>query len=62
MHQETTALAVVRYRNPVSLLTVGKLTLTDTSHGRQRALLIPREKIKRLTLERREEENLHNAA
>jgi hypothetical protein len=30
--------------------------------SRQHAILIRGEKIKRLTLERREEENLHNAA
>jgi hypothetical protein len=41
---------------------VGELTLTDTYRGRQRAILSRREKIKHLTLEGREEENLRNAA
>jgi hypothetical protein len=40
----------------------GELTLDDTYYGRQRAILIRREKIKRLTLERRKEENLDDAA
>jgi hypothetical protein len=40
----------------------GSMTPGDTYHGRQRALLIRWEKIKRLTSERGEEENLGNAA
>jgi hypothetical protein len=62
IHQETTAFAVVRSKNPVSLLAVGDLTPEDTYNGRHRAILTQREKIKCLTLERREEENLSNAA
>jgi hypothetical protein len=38
------------------------LTPDDVYRGRQRVILIRREKIKRLTLERREEENLSHAA
>ena len=41
---------------------VGNLTPDDMYHGRQRAILSPREKIKRLTLERRKKENLRDAA
>jgi hypothetical protein len=41
---------------------VGELTPSDTYLDRQRAILIRREKTKRLTLERGEEENLGNAA
>ena len=62
MHQETTAVAVVRSENLASVLIVGELTPNDTDHGHQRAILIRREKIKRLTLERREKENLGGAA
>ena len=36
------------------------MTPDDTVHGRQRETLIRRERIKRLTLERRNDENLHN--
>ncbi len=42
--------------------TVGELTPNDMYHGRQCVILSRREEIKRLTLERREEENLHSAA
>ncbi len=38
------------------------MTPDDVYHGCQRAILIRREKIKCLTLDRREEENLSNAA
>ena len=41
---------------------IGNVTPDDMYHGRQRAILSRREKIKRLTLERRKKENLHNAA
>ncbi len=41
---------------------MGDLTPDDTYHGRQSAILSRKEKIKRLTLERREEENLGNTA
>ena len=41
---------------------MGELTPDDMYHGRQRAILSRREKIKRLTLERRKKENLSNAA
>ena len=40
----------------------GELTPNDMYRSRQRVILNRKEKIKRLTLERREEENLHNAA
>ncbi len=68
--QETGHLAVRRFRvgqkrtartRKIFRETVG-LTPDDTYHGRQRSILIRREKIKRLTLERREEENLHSPA
>ncbi len=41
---------------------IGNVTPDDMYHGRQRAILSRREKIKRLTLERRKRENLSNAA
>ena len=41
---------------------LGNVTPDDMYHGRQRAILTQREKIKRLTLERRRKENLRNAA
>ena len=41
---------------------IGNVTPDDMYHGRQRAILSRREKIKRLTLERRKKENLRNAA
>jgi len=40
----------------------GNVTPDDLYHGRQLAILTRREKIKRLTLERRRKENLRNAA
>jgi hypothetical protein len=41
---------------------VGNVTPDDMYHDRQRSILARREKIKRLTLERRKKENLRNAA
>ena len=41
---------------------IGNVEADDLCHGRQRAILSGREKIKRLTLKRRKEENLSNAA
>ncbi len=41
---------------------IGNVTPDDMYHGRQPAILSRREKIKRLTLERRKKENLRNAA
>jgi len=41
---------------------IGNVTPDDMYHGRQREILTRREKIKRLTLERRKKENLRNAA
>ena len=41
---------------------IGNVTPDDMYHGRHRAILSRREKIKRLTLERRKKENLRNAA
>ena len=41
---------------------IGNVTPDDMYHGRQRAILSRREKIKRLTLARRKKENLRNAA
>jgi transposase InsO family protein len=41
---------------------IGNITPDDMYHGRQRVILSRREKIKRLTLERRRKENLSNAA
>ncbi len=41
---------------------IGDVTPDDMYHGRQPAILSRREKIKRLTLERRKKENLRNAA
>jgi hypothetical protein len=41
---------------------IGIVTPDDMYYGRQRAILSRREKIKRLTLERRKQENLRNAA
>ena len=40
----------------------GNVTPDAMYHGRQRTILSHREKIKRLTLERRKKENLYNAA
>jgi len=40
---------------------IGNVTSDDMDHGRQRAIPSRREKIKRLTLERRKKENLRNA-
>jgi len=40
---------------------IGNVTPDDMYHGRQREILSRRLKIKRLTLERRKKENLHNA-
>jgi hypothetical protein len=42
--------------------TYGAAPPDDMYHGRQHAILIRREKIKRLTLERRKKENPSNAA
>ena len=41
---------------------IGNVTPDDMYHGRQREILTRREKIKRLTLQRRKKENLRNAA
>jgi transposase len=41
---------------------IGNVTPDDMYHGRQRAILSRRERIKRLTLERRKKKNLRNAA
>ncbi len=41
---------------------IGNVTLDHRYHGRQRTILSRREKIQRLTLERRKKENLRNAA
>jgi len=41
---------------------IGNVTPDEMYHGRQPAILSRREKIKRLTLERRKKENLRNAA
>jgi hypothetical protein len=41
---------------------IGNITPDDMYHGRQHAITRRREKIKRLTLERRRKENLPNAA
>ena len=41
---------------------IGNVTPDDMHHGRQRAILSRRRRIKRLTLERRKKENLRNAA
>ncbi len=41
---------------------IGNVTPDDMYHGRQLEILTRREKIKRLTLERRKKENLRNAA
>jgi hypothetical protein len=41
---------------------IGNVTPDAMYHGRQHEILARREKIKRLTLERRKEENLRNAA
>ncbi len=41
---------------------IRNVTPDDMYHGRQHAILSRREKIKRLTLERRKKENLRNAA
>jgi hypothetical protein len=49
-------------RTGVALRHCGELTPDDTDHGRQRAVLGRSEKIKRLTLDRREAEDLSNAA
>ncbi len=41
---------------------IGDMTPDEMVHGRQRAILSRRGKIKRLTLERRKKENLRNGA
>jgi hypothetical protein len=41
---------------------IGNVTPDDMYHGRQREVFTHREKIKRLTLQRRKKENLRNAA
>ena len=41
---------------------IGNVTPDDMYHGRQRAILNHREKIKRLILERKKKENPNNAA
>jgi hypothetical protein len=41
---------------------ISNVTPDDMYHGRQPAILTRRQKIKRLTLERRKRENLRNAA
>ncbi len=41
---------------------IGNVTPDDMYHGSQHAILSRREKIKRVTLERRKKENLRNAA
>jgi transposase InsO family protein len=41
---------------------IGNVTPDDMYHGRQREIFTHREKIKRLTLQRRKKENLRNAA
>ena len=41
---------------------IGNVTPDDMYHGHQREILTHREKIKRLTLQRRKKENLRNAA
>jgi len=41
---------------------IGNATPDDMYHGRQRAIRSRRDRIKRLTLERRKKDNLHNAA
>ena len=41
---------------------IGNVTPDDMYHGRQCEILTHREKIKRLTLQRRKKENLRNAA
>ena len=41
---------------------IGNVTPDDMYHGRQREILSRRDRIKRLTLERRKQENLYNAA
>ncbi len=46
----------------MGLTAIGNVTPDDMYHGRQHAILSRREKIKRLTLERRKKENLRNAA
>jgi hypothetical protein len=41
---------------------IGNVTPDDMDHGRQREIFTRRERIKRLTLQRRKKENLRNAA
>ena len=41
---------------------IGNVTPDDMYHGRQREILTRRDRIKRLTLERRKKENQRNAA
>ncbi len=41
---------------------IGNVTPDDMHHDRQREIFTHREKIKRLTLQRRKKENLRNAA
>ena len=54
---------IVEYYNHQRLdEALGNVTPDDMYHGRQRVVLSRRERIKRLTLERRKKENLRNAA
>ncbi len=46
----------------LQMLGIGNVTPDDMYHGREREILTRREKIKRLTLQRRKKENLRNAA
>ena len=41
---------------------IGNVTPDDMHHGRQRAIRSGRDRIKRLALERRKKDKLHNAA
>ena len=60
--ERAVALFVAHYNHERLHEAIGNVTPDDMYHGRQREIITRREKIKRLTLERRKKANLRNAA